>query len=343
MNTTRLREYDAMRGFSMLLVVYWHSMLASGCGSCISNQLFLIFRMPLFFFISGFFAYHAFEKWDTTLCRRIFSQKIKAQIICPIVFYALLYFTKNEDPLGWINRGFQGYWFTIALFQMFVIYSVFGVLSYHAGNNKPLWGMVVLVILSIFIHQIVESDHSRIEKILSLNRVCQYFKWYFFGIIARCKINLFEKMISTGWVKGLSIVGLVAGMCIIFSVDLNAVNMPIKILIYTTSFFGLLMIISLFHSARDYFNSDNRIAKFLCFTGRRTLDIYMIHYFFLPRWDAVGEWLLPNNMFFYQLVVGFGMAIIVTAISLLVSNCLRSSDVLAEWLFGVRPSIAKRS
>ena len=66
-NKTRLGWLDALRGFTMLLVVTNHVALKS-FGMQIkwsaAIQFFLLFRMPLFFFISGFLAYKVSRVWN---------------------------------------------------------------------------------------------------------------------------------------------------------------------------------------------------------------------------------------------------------------------------------------
>ena len=77
MATKRIEYIDAMRGFTMLLVVYSHilvfsyentliydlhagglNLIGAGEGNALTfNSLFVLFRMPLFFFISGFIIY----------------------------------------------------------------------------------------------------------------------------------------------------------------------------------------------------------------------------------------------------------------------------------------------
>lgn len=56
----RIEYIDTMRGFTMLLVVYSHVRLYGlyfDDSNIVSsfNSIFLLIRMPLFFFISGFF------------------------------------------------------------------------------------------------------------------------------------------------------------------------------------------------------------------------------------------------------------------------------------------------
>lgn len=67
MASRRLEYVDAMRGFTILFVVFHHLVLF-GAGLETRNyppdELFVFFRMPVFFFISGFIAYKSAEHRD---------------------------------------------------------------------------------------------------------------------------------------------------------------------------------------------------------------------------------------------------------------------------------------
>lgn len=59
----RIEWIDAMRGFTMLIVVWYHVCLNTYCGESydVFTLFFKTFRMPLFFFISGFIAFRLGE------------------------------------------------------------------------------------------------------------------------------------------------------------------------------------------------------------------------------------------------------------------------------------------
>lgn len=61
----RIEYIDAMRGFTMMLVVYSHihqfSIHAEGLSF---NHLLILIRMPLFFFLSGFLVEKVGQIWD---------------------------------------------------------------------------------------------------------------------------------------------------------------------------------------------------------------------------------------------------------------------------------------
>ncbi|MDO4800591.1 MAG: acyltransferase family protein, partial [Prevotellaceae bacterium] len=63
----RLEWIDAMRGFTMILVVAYHVALQGFDEEVkLSSSLpfLVLFRMPLFFFISGFLSYRSNADWS---------------------------------------------------------------------------------------------------------------------------------------------------------------------------------------------------------------------------------------------------------------------------------------
>ena len=63
----RLEWLDALRGFTMILVVANH-VAGMGFGEEWKHSsaipFLILFRMPLFFFVSGFLSYKASQIWD---------------------------------------------------------------------------------------------------------------------------------------------------------------------------------------------------------------------------------------------------------------------------------------
>lgn len=92
-------------------------------------QIMQLMRMPLFFFISGFLAY----KNDLFCCQSFWQlvlKKAKIQIPSTIIFFTLCVIICSPDIkdafvnfVTFIQRSDKGgYWFTIVLFYMFLIY-----------------------------------------------------------------------------------------------------------------------------------------------------------------------------------------------------------------------------
>ena len=85
-NPKHLNYIDALRGLTMLLVVYGHFIYFS-LQSTAESSIFVIFqiiRMPLFFCISGFFAYGCYDKilFKKRLKNRLCSQLWPTVCVC---------------------------------------------------------------------------------------------------------------------------------------------------------------------------------------------------------------------------------------------------------------------
>ncbi|MBQ2536154.1 MAG: acyltransferase family protein, partial [Bacteroidaceae bacterium] len=129
--TPRLQWLDAMRGFTMILVVAYH---VAQTGFAESEKLsaslpfLVLFRMPLFFFVSGFLAYKASWLWTPQSFATLTWKKIKVQVLPTLVFLGIFLVLRTNYPF---DEGFMramqtptkfGYWFTWVLLQMFLIY-----------------------------------------------------------------------------------------------------------------------------------------------------------------------------------------------------------------------------
>ncbi|MEE1272102.1 MAG: hypothetical protein UHM19_04845 [Bacteroidales bacterium] len=108
------------------------------------------------------------------------------------------------------------------------------------------------------------------------------------------------------------------------------------IVTFLIGFAGLLIVYNTFRVYKDSFSSDKKIGRMLQYIGKRTLEIYLLHYFFLPTLPALGNMLSKSNNFVLELVVGLFISLLVIAVCLVVSNILRTNPILAKYLFGVK-------
>ena len=130
MNKERLQWLDALRGFTMLLVVANHVYLVSFDTSTKASMfmsLCLLFRMPLFFFISGFLSYKALFSWNVADTARLVQKKLRVQLVPTLVMMTawIALFRKpfwQAMETAWLSPTKQGYWFTIVLLEMLLAY-----------------------------------------------------------------------------------------------------------------------------------------------------------------------------------------------------------------------------
>lgn len=338
LSSNRMEWVDAMRGFSMIVVVLGHVLMYMDLGGYNSfiSSLFLTFRMPLFFFVSGFFSFRALNWWTFPKVSDIIKRKIQAQIICTFVFL-FIYQLVFDGSIKGVYDGFGGYWFTIVLFQMYLCYLILSLLSRIIKRNITFISLIIISILALAIHQMYHGE-NRLWIILTWSSLTKYFQFFALGIICARFKDFFFSLIKNSAFRGAMIAGWV--ICLLlwynnsFHTDFPFAYSLVHDLIIR--YFALMTVIIIFSSSEKQIVST-RHGKHLQFIGRRTLDIYMIHFFLLPDLQFLYLYLTEGNMFVIQLLVSGIVTLIIVVLCLVISGILRKSHYLGEWLFGIKP------
>ena len=121
----RIEYLDALRGFTMLLVVMTHvSGLVFGVyGKGNYHQYFLQFRMPLFFFVSGFVFYKDSIVWNLGNIISFLRKKVIVQLVSPFLFLLCYIHLVDKALIAALTDQYKsGYWFTFTLFSYFILY-----------------------------------------------------------------------------------------------------------------------------------------------------------------------------------------------------------------------------
>lgn len=125
-STKRIEYIDALRGFTMMLVVITH--VAFFCMDIKEDSNYHHYlsqiRMPLFFLISGFVMYKEGVIWNLQHIGVFLKKKFIVQIVSTLFFFTLFSHYKNVDFIEGLKDPWKlGYWFTYTLFIYFVFYS----------------------------------------------------------------------------------------------------------------------------------------------------------------------------------------------------------------------------
>lgn len=341
----RLGYIDAMRGFSMILVVFEHVLLLMGIPTTVTplGAVFTTFRMPLFFFVSGYFAYNkASSSWNSDKMKLIMKKKVQAQIIGTLFFYTLFHLCFHDNILGWIDDGFGWFWFTIVLFQMYVVYVCISILEKVMHSRRMVdVAMVCLSIISFIIFVKGSQFDFKLWRVLSWYNLCCYFQFFTFGILARKYSDTFIGIINNKNVKPLIIVSFIVFLILSFGLNNSLSNYSSALgnmsQMLVVRYLGLMTVFIFFYTYRELFDSEGYTVKSLKYIGSRTLDIYMLHMFFVPDLKFMGAYFLNGtNLIIIQLLSVLAISVAIVGVCLLVSMVLRSSSVLAEWLLGAR-------
>ena len=351
----RIEYIDALRGLTMILVVFGHiEMTCFGFNNpaFTNTGSFLIsFHLPLFFWISGFIAYRTNTKWDLHTFL-IASYKKAITLLSPAFLIGILYtyIYLNKGFLEFLtHNGKHGYWFTIALFEIFLI--VYAVNTFLYNRDPQIHKRrisIALIILSgcLFLAKIalkINPTLYEIANILSFHHSFNYFQYFAFGYICSMYKEVFNKILESKIFSTIIII-LFAVLfyikrCYISELTNDSMNIWRMLDIFLEmiiGYLGLLVMYNTFNKYQDSFTADKKIGKTLQFIGKRTLDIYILHYFFLPHIPEVGNMLLAGNKVILELTIGLTISLVVISLCLAISSVLRTSPMLAKWLFGVK-------
>lgn len=335
----RVLFIDAMRGFTMFLVVLGHVFvfgLGYGEKESVLSSFFITFRMPMFFFISGYIGFKAIEKWTFDFYWSNLCKKAQVQLIPTIVFFTLWCCAFGKDLVEtFLTTGATVYWFTVVLFEMFVVYFSVAFLS-HAISQKlfnPI--MICIVFATIYILSFCFRP-TQITGILSIRAFCRYFQFFCIGLLCRRYNEKFMSVITRQEIVTGLIVLFVALFVFMWSCPWGKESFFYKanhdLLI---RYVGLFLVFALFAKNADFFNRNGRVSQVMQFVGRRTLDIFLIHYFFLPDIHCLRMYFIGNKNILIEFLLSGSLALSILVICLVVSSIVRNSDLLAKYIFGV--------
>ena len=337
----RLRYIDAMRGLAILLVVFSHvtnayvKMPISNASFAGVYYMMTMFRMPLFFFVSGFFAYRMAEKWTGATVRRVMTKKIQAQVIGLAVFTFIYGACMHGWKFDFIWKS-NPYWFTESLFEMFCIYLCVALIERRTGWRLPLPLLLCAAIAAPFIFNYLTAGVKLPEWVTGIQtwHTLNYFPYFMLGIFARRNESSLWKTVDNPYFKTLMIVTFFS--LVLFYGCRHRYSLEWDLVMTAMRFTGLMTILVTFRSYREWFDAEHTVSNVMCKVGSRTLDVYYLHYFFIPDLGFMKGFLSTGhgNSILGMLTTGLTVSALVVALCMLISAVLRSSPILAAWLFG---------
>ena len=346
----RMEWIDALRGFTMILVVAYHvSIQGFGESEKASSALplLVLFRMPLFFFISGFLAYKPDIHWTNNRLRMMIWKKIKIQVLPTIVFLFIAIVMLQPHLWDGIVYAFNsptksGYWFTWCLLQMFILYYLFEYAESRFTHRswKPiaiLWFVALCCYAVLYMPSWFKFPKANEHTFLNASGIVQvmrYFHFFILGNIVRRYWHKWQQLFDSRWFFPLVVFLVVICSADIFkwhNLRFQWTNLPRTITMY-----GMLLIVFMaFRYYQNTFTQQHRIGRWLQYIGVRTLDIYLLHFLFLPNLKMVGEFINTNKKnFVIDITESVIIALLVIGFSLIISAVLRISPLFRQYLFG---------
>ena len=314
-------------------------------------QFFLLFRMPLFFFISGFLAYKASRVWNARTLGELTVKKLRVQIIPTAVFFLLFLLMIPTTPFA---ESFSkaiassmkaGYWFTLVLLYMLLAFYLFSYVESKLRLSHSWIPVALLFVGSLCLFETCylpkqfswalghKGPQNEFLNYTSLVEMFRYFPFFLFGSIVHRYWEQAQRLMDTGWL--FPVVTVLAVVSTLEVLVWHNLRMEWASLPHTLAMFLLLSMVFMFFRYYHAFFEQSRLGTGLQFIGRRTLDIYLLHYFFLPKLPMVGEFFrLNRHNFILDTTASLAVALLVIAFCVITSQLLRVSPFLKKYLFG---------
>lgn len=350
----RIEWIDAMRGFTMILVVTNHIQIISFSQAfswSSTMPLLTLFRMPLFFFISGFLVYKASTVWSFSNFAKLVGKKVRIQIIPTVVFFCvalMLFHPRNmgETCINWLHTPVKGgYWFTIALLYMFIIYYIFEFIEHRFKKLTflpicILWVISLCVYATCYMPSYFEwADGRKVAysgwlNDTSLIQTMKYFHFFIYGNIVHRYWDKVEKLYDRkGFILAIIVLATFAS---IEYLKLHWLRQQWALITKTLAMYSLMTIVFLtFRYYQEHFTRQTWVGRSLQYVGTRTLDVYLMHYLFLPTLPMIGDFFdAHRHNFTIELALALAIALLVVSLCLVASNILRISPFLKKYMFG---------
>lgn len=340
MASNRIQFIDAMRGLTMLLVVFGHIFIYCfdyGEEESMVSSFFITFRMPMFFFISGYIGFKAIERWTGALYLTMLRKKAFIQLVPSFLFLFIYCAIHNHDFVERVCvSGANIYWFTEVLFEFFVVYFTVSLFCKKVSAKLFTPIIVTIALATIFILSFCFHPNA-ITGVLSLRAFCRYFQFFTIGLLCRKYNDKFLPIITGQTAKTILIIAFFSLFIFMWSGMFGETSFVYKMVHdLLVRYAGLMLVFSLFASHSNYFAAGGRISKIMQYVGTRTLDIFLLHYFFLPHLQNLKPYFITNNNMALEFVLAMVLAIIVLCICLVFSYIIRHSEFLGHALFGAK-------
>ena len=338
----RIGYIDAMRGLAMIFVVIGHVFIYSfyHLGNPIMKVLNEEIEVPLFFMVSGFLVKVPKNGFWSYLGNKAFQLCVPAVIVMSVYMWA----TNTDFTFAWVNSYKIGYWFTFTLFYFFVIYTVLKYI-FQALKLNQITQTTLLIIISIFL---LYASVWCLREEFSFSWIPLFglihFRWFIYFIIgtliAEYKLLSNQDNHNNILTNRRIIVGVIVLSCFILHIytykdgRISYIGSSTLWLTVTT-LSGVFVILMGFLKYKSW--SESRIGNILQTIGRYSLDVYFLHYFFLPsNLKLIGDWFKINPNPIIEYTMAIAIATVLIAASLIVGRIIRLSPMLAHWLLAAK-------
>ena len=268
--------------------------------------------MPFFFMLSGFLQRYNNKEYGIIT-------KTKSLLI-PYFFVGIIYSYFYRSPNEFIFSPFHaGYWFLLSLFSIWLIFkSMKYFIDRFAIHNIYL--KVIIFLIPFLIHKLlINCIPSSLDNILSLGFTMSFYRFYILGYFIPSLLD-YDKLKSFFNIFISSLILILAIFMYILNVKISPTILQVLIC------FSLFIIIKEIY----VFNFIRTISKEIAYWGRKTLNIYLFHYFIISLFHYDINF-LPNLI---QVIINIVVSIFIIYITILIQKPIEDNKKLSFIFLG---------
>lgn len=318
----RIEYIDIMKGLAIFYVVMghvlawtyrdWNSAVNNNFLGTIAWNIIYSFHMPLFMFISGLVAFNPSKKYSVG---HVFKRIV--QYLVPFVLVGTILFFYRKDPAGIAN-----YWYLRALAEyvivLYIVETIFSLININV-YIKYIYEAVLYVFLFGLVIKLL-PDNSILDEIICKKHLNLNI-YFILGWYIRRNTWIQKCILDKDWILPVCLI--VLFVYVVFD-------------IYKQTLLTFSGVFATYAIARLLVGSQ--ISNKIMLWGKHTLDIYILHFFFLFSAPCIGDFFLTINHLPTAIVLQFTYAIVVSMFNLFIcialSKIIRKNDILSFIFFG---------
>lgn len=315
----RIHYFDQMKGLAILLVVIGHVMQFSfGYAQSDLVNMLGIFHMPIFFYISGYFAYKEIPSF-MGLMKRL--ERRAMSLAFPYISFVFLWCLFSEtNVMGLLLGGGGRYWF---LYVLLLLSLFFMVGEYVIGKIKKDWLYIVCWLLPYCMLIFLKIKHIDIIPGGVTSHIVTYYRYFLIGYLCRKYIKLNTFLFKHPMVYALAF--------IFYFTQWYFCDSHQMLLIFAGGL-GAIIVLQRFFELQTKQSKSMRLLEYM---GENSLSIYVIHYFCIPDLSRTMYSLLDaSNPFIWHLLFSSSLSLVIIAMSVFVGRLIENNSYLRLVLLG---------
>lgn len=355
MGKKRLLSLDALKGFAILLVILGHIGSFSDPGT-ISTQTFLhtfiyVVHMPLFIMTAGYFAQRRVDSLSSLT--KFLSDKF-IRLILPAFLWYTFYALWTMGSVNYAGLLGNHYWFTFTLFNLMLIFMCqntllgFVLRCFKQAENRVLEVVLhVLCMLGVYYALSTLTIPSSVPAVRT---------WLMLKDLAACfypflvcgwlvgRLDLLEKLRS----KSVIAVAFLLFVCSVVYLSKHAEwksYLEYGGLLHMHRLMAVSFFVLMVYVMHEVTEREGRIGRWLVTLGQWSLPIYFVHYFFIPAFPGMNNFLANISSTLRlstELFILMGGTLMTLLPSLAVIYCIRLNPYLDFALFGEKSRLLKK-